>query len=97
MLRALKYLLLAATAAAGTAAMAPQASATSLVALTDDALVVINIERARVERRLTSGGLAPNIAGIDVRPVNGQLYGLFRSGQIATIDPRTGNAMSGRR
>jgi hypothetical protein len=96
MLKAMKYLLLAATAATAAAVAAPQASATSLVALTDNALVVINVERARVERRLTSGNIASQLVGIDVRPANRQLYGLFRSGLLATINTRTGTATSGR-
>ena len=37
-------------------------------------------------------GVEGQLVGIDVRPANGTLYGLFRNGVIATINPNTGLA-----
>jgi hypothetical protein len=37
-------------------------------------------------------GVEGRLLGIDVRPSNGQLYGVFADGTLATIDPMTGVA-----
>jgi hypothetical protein len=71
---------------------ASMASATTLVALTGDkTLVRINLEQASVigQVDVNGGGI---LSGIDVRPADGQLYGLFRSGKVVTIVPSTGAA-----
>jgi len=41
---------------------------------------------------VTVSGVEGRLLGIDVRPADGQLYGVFADGTLATIDPQTGAA-----
>lgn len=41
---------------------------------------------------VTVSGVEGRLLGIDVRPADGQLYGAFADGTLATIDPKTGVA-----
>jgi Domain of unknown function (DUF4394) len=75
------------------AAAAPEAAATTLAALSgDNRLVIINVENRRVARQVTVTGLAGALAGIDVRPADGKLYGVVSNGQIVTINTSNGAA-----
>lgn len=72
-------------------ATASDAAATTLAALTgDNTLILINIEQRQVVRRVNVGGLSGRLAGIDVRPADGQLYGVVRDGKIVTINTSNG-------
>ncbi len=41
---------------------------------------------------VTVSGVEGRLLGIDVRPADGMLYGVFSDGTVATIDPMTGTA-----
>jgi hypothetical protein len=85
--------LMAVVAAAATVMVVPEAAATTLAALSgDNRLVIINVENRRVARQVTVTGLAGALAGIDVRPADGKLYGVVSNGQIVTINTSNGAA-----
>lgn len=66
------------------------AHAGSIVGLKDGTtLVVIDPAKMEVTSTKTLSGNAA-LVGIDVRPSDGKLYGVTRTGQIVTIDPNTG-------
>lgn len=92
-----RSVLLSATLAATGALSAWGAAATEIVALSnDDELTRIDVEDARVidSARLRGGA---RLLAIDVRPADGQLYGLLRDGRIVVINPETGTRTIGAR
>jgi hypothetical protein len=69
------------------------AQAASFVALSDDqTLQMFDSRDRKVTATMMVKGLSAPLAGIDIRPADGQLYGLQRDGQIVTIDLKTGQA-----
>lgn len=69
------------------------AHADALVALTGDRdLAMIDAESGAVSGTVTVSGVEGRLLGVDVRPADGMLYGLFADGTLATIDPASGNA-----
>ncbi len=87
---------LAFSAALGVAmATAAPAFAGTVVALMGDAdLAWVDSEARNVTGSVTVSGIEGRVLGIDVRPADGMLYGVFADGTIATIDPETGVATS---
>ncbi len=89
--------LISALAIGAAAALSAPASAATLAALTgDNTLHVVDTATLKNGRTLTVKGaqnqpLAP-LAGIDVRPADGQLYGVTTDGTVVTIDTKTGMA-----
>ena len=78
-------------AAAVTAPLAAQAG--TLAALTGDTtLSMIDTDAKKVTKSVTVTGLSARLAGIDVRPADGMLYGLTVDGSIYTIDAASGKA-----
>ena len=72
---------------------ATHASAASLIAVTGDRdLVTIDAESGSVTGTMAVSGVDGRLLGVDVRPADGQLYGLFQDGTLATIDPASGAA-----
>lgn len=69
------------------------ASAATLVALSgDQTLQMIDTETRKVGKTVEVKGLTAPLAGFDIRPADGQLYGLQRDGQIVIIDMSSGQA-----
>ena len=84
--------LVAATMAA--ALLSSAAFAGSFVSLSEDQTLQMFDSKARkVTATMMVKGLSAPLAGIDIRPADGMLYGLQRDGQIVTIDMKTGQAM----
>jgi hypothetical protein len=78
--------LLSATSIAGAA------QAQSVAALVgDDAIAIVDVAGKRIAKSMKVSGLSGKILGIDVRPSDGQLYGLVADGTVITIDPASGN------
>jgi hypothetical protein len=77
------------------AALAMQVSAThaeTIVALIgDDVLATVDTTTGKTTGLKTIDGAGP-LLGIDVRPADGQLYGLANDGSVVTIDPVSGKA-----
>lgn len=74
-----------------TALMVVPAAAANVVALTGDRdLVWVDSEAMAATSGVTVAGDEGRLLGIDVRPADGMLYGLFEDGTIATINPETG-------
>jgi hypothetical protein len=72
---------------------AGSASAQSVVALLDgNMLAVVDAKAMQAGQPMKVSGVEGALVGIDVRPADGMLYGLFEDGTIATIDPMTGKA-----
>ncbi|HEV7251802.1 MAG TPA: DUF4394 domain-containing protein [Mesorhizobium sp.] len=72
---------------------APSAYAASIVALTgDNSLVMLDTAQGTASSPTAVTGVEGRLLGIDVRPADGMLYGLFADGTIATIDPASGAA-----
>jgi hypothetical protein len=70
-----------------------EASATTILALTGDrTLLRIDREGSAIVGGVNVTGVNSRLLGIDVRPADGMLYGLFQNRVIATIDPTTGRA-----
>lgn len=75
------------------ACVAGAAQAGSFVALSDDQnLQMFDSSSRKVTATVMVKGLSAPLAGIDIRPANGMLYGLQRDGQIVTIDMASGQA-----
>lgn len=73
--------------------IAAPAAAANVVALSGDRdLVRVDSEAMSVTGSSTVEGAGGRLLGIDVRPADGMLYGLFEDGTIATIDAETGAA-----
>jgi hypothetical protein len=88
-----KNALIATVAAAAGIAFTSVASAASLVALVDgSSIVLVDPQTWKASPAVAIEG-ASNLVGIDVRPADGMLYGLTKSGSIVTIDPTSGKAM----
>ena len=69
------------------------AQAADVVALiSNDTLAWVDTDSGRVTGKTFVTGVSGRVLGIDVRPSDGKLYGLFEDGAVATIDPRTGVA-----
>jgi hypothetical protein len=81
-----------AVAALATAATAPAAHAGSILGLVEGKWVVtIDPATRKVVKGVDIKG-AGRLIGIDVRPADGQLYGVTVDGAIVTIDPQSGQA-----
>lgn len=86
----MRTILLAVSALAVSAAAA---NAATVVALAGDrTLVTVDTAAGAVTGTATVSGVEGRLFGIDVRPSDGKLYGLFEGGTVATIDPATGAA-----
>lgn len=73
--------------------LATGAQAATLIALTDDnTLTTIDTSTQMAGKSVKVTGFTGKLAGIDVRPADGMLYGLGVDGTVATIDPLTGTA-----
>ncbi len=83
-------------AVAGIAAItgvAGTAQAQSVVALMDgNRIAVVDSKTWKAAAPLKVSGVPGMLLGIDVRPADGKLYGLFDDGTVATIDPVSGTA-----
>ena len=74
-------------------ALASPADAAGIVALTgDNTLAWIDADAGTVKSTVRVNGIAGRLLGIDLRPADGKLYGVFADGSIATIDARSGAA-----
>ncbi|MBX3523267.1 MAG: DUF4394 domain-containing protein [Xanthobacteraceae bacterium] len=80
--------LLAAALAAGSLSLASAASAQTIVALSNNALTMIDAKSMKTTATVKIAG--GTVIGIDVRPADGQIYGVTNSGWIVTIDPKSG-------
>jgi hypothetical protein len=73
-------------------------SATSAFAATlvklgpGDSLQTIDTTTRQATASVAIKGLTAPLAGFDIRPADGMLYGLQRDGQLVTIDMKTGQA-----
>lgn len=85
---------LVAVTALGTGLLASaHANAANVVALTGDRdLVWVDTEAMTATETVAVEGAEGRLLGIDVRPADGMLYGVFADGTIATIDARAGTA-----
>ncbi len=73
--------------------MGSTAYAGSFVSLSEDQTLQMFDSKARkVTATMMVKGLSAPLAGIDIRPADGMLYGLQRDGQIVTIDVKSGQA-----
>lgn len=85
--------LLASSILGASAALSAQAQAQTLIGLTgDDSLVMIDAAAKKAGKSVKVSGISGKLAGIDVRPADGMLYGLAIDGTIYTIDPASGKA-----
>lgn len=81
--------LIAAAIVAGSFAFAGAASAQSIAALVgNNTIVVIDAKTRKATSTVQVKGV--RLLGIDVRPADGQLYAVTTTGQVGTIDPKTG-------
>jgi hypothetical protein len=72
---------------------AAQAQAQSFVALSDNnTLTMVDLATGRAGASVTVRGGPGRLLGIDQRPANKMLYGLYADGTLATINPATGVA-----
>ncbi|GHG28085.1 DUF4394 domain-containing protein [Paracoccus aerius] len=90
-MRHFKPALLAALALTGAA---PALAATAVGVSGDADLHWIDTETWQRTGGATVTGVEGRLLGIDVRPADGRLYGLFEDGTLAVIDPMTGAAES---
>ncbi|MGU3496406.1 DUF4394 domain-containing protein [Xanthobacteraceae bacterium A53D] len=75
------------------ATTAGAAHAQSVVALLDgNMLAVVDAKALKAGTPMKVSGVDGKLVGIDVRPADGMLYGLFEDGTIATIDTKNGKA-----
>ena len=85
--------LLSIAALAVLASGAGAAEAADVVALiSNDTLAWVDTESGRVTNKVFVTGVSGRVLGIDLRPSDGRLYGLFEDGTVATIDPQSGVA-----
>ncbi|MTH64868.1 DUF4394 domain-containing protein [Paracoccus shanxieyensis] len=74
-------------------AIAAPAMAATVVGLSgDNELHWLDTESWTRTGGVTVSGVEGRLLGIDVRPADGMLYGVFADGTLATIDPQTGMA-----
>ena len=79
------FALLGAVTASGAAS-----AQSAIIALTgDNNIALINPSTMKVSSTVAAKGVK-KLHGIDVRPADGQLYGVTDTGWIVTIDPKTG-------
>ena len=84
---------IAALAMLASGAGAGAAQAADIVALiSNDTLAWVDTDSGRVTGKTFVIGVSGRVLGIDVRPSDGRLYGLFEDGTVATIDPQSGVA-----
>lgn len=77
----------------GASFAALSAQAQTMVGLTgDDMLVTIDAGAKKAGKSVKVTGISGKLAGIDVRPADGMLYGLAVDGTIYTIDAASGKA-----
>ncbi|MGH8238034.1 MAG: DUF4394 domain-containing protein [Steroidobacteraceae bacterium] len=77
----------------GTAATQTSVSAFELAALdTANSLVLFRSDAPQTTRTVPISGARGAMIGIDVRPMDGKLYGITDTGALHTIEPRTGAA-----
>lgn len=80
-------------AALAAALLSSAAQAGSFVSLSEDqTLQMFDSKTRKVTATMMVKGLSAPLAGIDIRPADGMLYGLQRDGQIVTIDMKSGQA-----
>ncbi len=92
-LRTLTLSLLASVAVVGAGVGAAQAQQVAAL-VGDRTIAVVDTAAKKVSRTMTVSGVAGRLAGIDVRPADGMLYGVVEDGTVVTIDTRTGKAMA---
>jgi hypothetical protein len=93
MTRPRKWALTLLLAACSAAAAGTAEAATTLAALSSDKrLTIIDADNLRVLRSFTIGGPAGRVIGIDVRPQDNLLYGVWANGMVLTINPNNGMA-----
>lgn len=81
--------LIAAAVVAGTLGFAGTASAQSIIALVGDSqLAIIDAKTRKISANVKVDGA--KLRGIDVRPADGQLWGVTDNNWIVTIDPKNG-------
>jgi hypothetical protein len=69
------------------------ANAANLISLSgDNTLQMIDAKARKVTATVMVKGLTAPLAGMDIRPNDGMLYGLQRDGQIVVIDIKSGQA-----
>jgi hypothetical protein len=74
-------------------ALAGGAQAQTVAALLDgNRIALVDVKAGKVGTPVTVAGDG-KLVGIDVRPADGLLYGLFADGTVVTIDPMSGKAM----
>ena len=70
-----------------------EARAERLAALSGDAtLSIVDSSTQKITRTVKLSGVSGRLAGIDVRPADGMLYGVGGDGTVYTIDVATGKA-----
>ncbi len=81
-----------ALAVTGLAFAATGAQAQSVAALLDgNRIAIVDVKAAKAGAPVKVAGEG-RLVGIDVRPADGMLYGLFADGTVVTIDPASGKA-----
>lgn len=81
-----------ALAGAATSA-ATSAQAQTVVALFDGNMIAaVDAKTLKAGKPMKVSGVDGTLVGIDVRPADGMLYGLYADGTVATIDAGTGKA-----
>ncbi|MDT2023842.1 DUF4394 domain-containing protein [Methylocella sp. CPCC 101449] len=82
-----------ASALLGSVALASQVHADTVAVLTDDATITIVDPAGKMAAKSWKvSGITGKLAGIDVRPADGMLYGLLEDGTVVTIDTASGKA-----
>lgn len=82
--------IMTALAAAGLAMTATAASAQSVAVLLDgNSIAIVDVKAAKAGSPMKIAGTG-KLVGIDVRPADGLLYGLFDDGMLVTINPMSG-------
>lgn len=85
-----RIFLAAAVSAVALGAAAAPAAATTFLALTGDrTILVIDREKKRVVRQFNVA-VSGRLVGIDIRPADGQLYGVAANGDVVTINTSSG-------
>jgi outer membrane protein assembly factor BamB len=88
-----KFATLSILALGSAAALAMPASAATLAALTGDNMIhFVDSATLKNGSTITVKGAPAPLAGIDVRPADGMLYGVSTDGTVMTIDAKTGQA-----
>lgn len=89
----MKTLVTMAVLAGAMVAASGAARAQSVVVLIDgNRLATVDVKRLAAGAPVKVSGLPGRLLGMDVRPADGKLYGLFEDGTVAVLDPATGVA-----